>query len=371
MFHHIINNIKGMVKKEKVFIIMLSVVQILSVIIMLSAYGIINHYNVKLVEVEGSAMEYSLNTPYEDGATLTLEEVRGFLGEVLPVIEKKLDNYFLMGKHPDMTNGIVISGGEYADGRYLVSERFRKYVFPKCKGNVFTDEMYTNADKVVILGNDLGITEEYVTYGDEEYKVTARYGGTDPDMILFPYTSIPVETMFSKIELTLNVPLTQTEYNSVYNASVRNLHNKAEMPDFDGIANTSDYRVYKNMILIIAGMVTVCGINYCIIYKYLINKNRRAFAIIRICGCTKGKATAGYVSEMIAESIITYAAGVLLFRSLVQQQVVNNFEYARYYYGADTYTCIFLIYTAVLLIIYLIQIVRYVKATPSELIREV
>ena len=40
MFHHIINNIKGMVKKEKVFIIMHSVVQILSVIIMLSAYGI-------------------------------------------------------------------------------------------------------------------------------------------------------------------------------------------------------------------------------------------------------------------------------------------------------------------------------------------
>ena len=130
-----------------------------------------------------------------------------------------------MGKHPDMTNGIVISGGEYADGRYLVSERFRKYVFPKCKGNVFTDEMYTNADKVVILGNDLGITGEYVTYGDEEYKVTARYGGTDPDMILFPYTSIPVETMFSKnILLLTSLSTSRPPIWAVFSSSNTKLH---------------------------------------------------------------------------------------------------------------------------------------------------
>lgn len=50
MINHILNNIKSLLKKELLFVMMLVFIQLISVIVIFSSYGIINHYNTKTKE---------------------------------------------------------------------------------------------------------------------------------------------------------------------------------------------------------------------------------------------------------------------------------------------------------------------------------
>ena len=356
MINHILKNIKTLLKKELLFVIMLIFIQLLSVVVIFSSYGIINHYNTKTSEVEGSALSFR----FEGNVEYCVDEIYSFYGEILPKIERKLDRIFVLGK----CNGYMIqSSAGYRNQKYTKGS-----FYSDLKG--FTDETYTDKMYHVIVSEDLA--DEEIILGDMKYDTVGIHPvKTMDNMVCVPYTVLPEDAIYNFTSFFLTVPLTETEYNFISESMERNFGGKLTMPEFDGIANESEYRVYKNMILIIVAMVFMCGINYCIIYQYLIERNKKSFSVIRICGCTKGKAMAGYLIEMLTESLVMFGVGTLIFYKAIYPIITKYFEYAEYYYSGKVTAYILTAYVAVLFVVYFFEVKRVVKEPPATLIKEV
>ena len=111
--------------------------------------------------------------------------------------------------------------------------------------------------------------------------------------------------------------------------------------------------------------------NYCIIYRYILEKRRKTFAITRICGGAKFKISAVYMGELLGISVLTLTMGILFFSKVLVYKFEYFFEYIQYYYSASVYLAIALVYLAILFVSYLILIRKFVRKTPVSLIREV
>lgn len=370
MIRHIFNNIKSLIKTSKMFVFLLIFIQLMSVVVIFSTYGIINNYSVKLNEIEGSIYQYEIYS-LEDDPYQKREDILAFYDNVLPVVEKKLRHFGVEGKTYSNKlehGGMLLAYGEYREGIICPSG-----IQKSLKGHNFTDEQVLNGEKVVIISQDFKYENvgSYIDFDGEDYKLIKIYRGFDPYLVLFPFSALPKDAQIGVCYLTLNSPLTRTEHEAVYEISKRYL-GSVNFPEFDGIENESEYRVYRNMIFVLIAIVTICGINYCIIYQYLIKRNRSAFAVIRICGCKRGRAVFGYVLEMLIESAALFGIGMLIFKKwLLNGVIAKYFEYATYYYDTHTYWFCFAVYMAVLFVIYLIQIIGYVKVTPAKLMKEV
>ena len=390
MIRHIFNNIKSLLKKEKMFILMLVIIQLFSVLIIFSAYGIVNHYNTKIGEVEGGSLKFEIypptnrEDPYSE-PKYEYEDVEAFFNEVLPKLNRKISYFGIFGNTiekkpgdpPDMIHPVVEASSGYRNGEYTRSKYFEK-LFDQYSMEGFNAKDYNSGEKNVYI--TLAMKEyllstegqaDTLMMGSEEYKVIGVLPSNSLCQVFVTYKSFPRDIRSLMVKILLKSPLTRTEYEFLKESVMRHIGEAGLIPEFDGIENESDYRVYRNMIFIIIGMVIICGINYCLIYHYLIYRNRTAFAVCRICGCTRGRAAIGYISELLAESAVTFAAGVALFYKAVLEKLGMYFEYAELYYSRRMNLYIFAIYMGVLLIIYSVQIINYVHKTPSELIKEV
>lgn len=357
MINHILNNIKSLLKKELLFVMMLIFIQLISVIVIFSSYGIINHYNTKTKEVEGSALHFGFECSESKYCN---EEIYSFYGEILPKIERKLDRIFVLGFCGKYR---IQSSAGYKNNKYIKGSFYKNL-------KEFSDETYDKQLCEVIVSEDLA--DDSIVFGNEEYKTVGIHPEkTMREMVCVPFTVLPYDARYDYISFFLTVPLTESEYNFISESMERNFGGRIHMPEFDGIPNESEYRVYKNMILIIAAMVLMCGINYCIIYQYLIEQNKKSFAVLRICGCTRGKAMAGYLFEMLTESLLLFLIGAVIFYNAVYPVVNKYFEYAQFYYDKSVNVYFMVIYLAVLFLIYFIQVKRFVKESPSALIKEV
>ncbi len=366
MIHYIFQNLRSNIKKERFFLLLIALVQIVSVIVILLSYGLINHFNTKVNEVEGTSLHFSFEVM--DDSRMGRDEIYNFYGDIASELEDKLDYLFVMGLYDG--NKIMTAAG-YTNGRYDLSRYFSDIVFPFCSGNMLTNDMVDNAEKTVIVTKD--VTEKSLLYiGEQEYSVVGYYDDGSMESALYcPYTALPDMESYVYTSFFLTKPLTQTQYNLIKASCNNNFHGKVTMPEFDGIANDTDYRVYSNMIFLIAVMVLICGMNYCVIYQYLLEKNKKAFSVFRICGCTRGRAMFGYMTEMMVESLIFFAIGAVIFARLVFPMASSMFEYIKYYYSPGTYWYFLVIYILVLFITYMIQIRKFVSPTPAKLIKEV
>ena len=372
MIRHIMNNIKSLLRKEKLFILMLIFVQTFSVIIIFSSYGIINHYNTKIDEVEGDTLRFPLFRPVDHEhpelvPKYTYEEVKKFFDAILPRIEKKLNYIYAYGSD-EFRNNIEISAG-YKKGKYTPSKFFKK-MFNLNDMEGLSQKDYDNAAQIAYITSSVKCEGDTIMLGGKEYKVMGVIYDDMMAAAYVPFTAFPEKIEIKFLSFFTKSPLTRSEYEFIKEAAEKYLGGKAIIPEFDGIENESDYRVYRNMIFIIIGMVFICGINYCIIYHYLIYRNRNAFAICRICGCTRGRAAFGYIAELMAESAVMFALGTFVFYKFVFEKMGEYFEYAAFFYDSSTVMNVFVIYMGILFIMYFVQIYRYVRKAPSELIKE-
>lgn len=366
MMKFVLNNFKKFLKEEKIFLVLLAFLQVTSVIIILSAYGIINHFNTKVEEVEGTTLDFDFSIIRDD--YYKAEELYRFCDMVIPKLEKKLDRVSIMGF---VGESKAISSADYRNGKYVVTEAYKDNFFPIWEGQVFTDEMYNNKTNCVIVPSDMANSPQ-LKFENEVYDIIGHYDDSaNREILYFPFQSLPKSGDYVNIGIYLNKPLTQSEYDMIYQGWELFLSDKTVIPEFDGIANENDYRVYRSVIFCMLILILLCALNYCVIYQYLLEKNKKSFAIIRMCGCTKTRATIGYLVEMISESIVLMLAGIALFANVIYHKLGEIFEYMEFYYSINTY-CVFAgIYIGMLVIIYMVQILRFVSVTPVKLIKEV
>lgn len=367
--HYIKLNIVDFIKKQKFLFAILIFSQVLSVILVFSSYGIINHFDVKVQEVEGTSLRLDFSRTGEQCATV--ENCRNFLNVILPVIECKLDYFFIFG----FNNGIAIeSETDYSEGKYIISETYQEFVEKLIsEGRYFTDEEISKGKNVAIIGNEIESNDGIVNISGEDYNVVGKFYNErlENDWIFVPYTSFPEDIGLRHITIYLEKPLLESEYNAIYDAAVKYVGDVFEIPEFDGVNNSSDKRVYRDIIFVAILFIILSVINYCIMYEYILQMRKDKLAIYRICGCRRKKAFFIYMSEILGESLILLVIGVAVFKTLVLPKLSGIFEYIIYFFETETYVKISLIYVCTMIIAYGVLVLRYIKDTPVEMIKEV
>ena len=218
-------------------------IQILSVIIIYSSYGIINHYNTKTEEVEGTSLSFMFTRSDED-VYLTLDEVKNFYDMIMPVIGNKLDYFFFMSWNTvnDMRMSIECAVA-YSDGKYDIAKLYESNRGFITEGDMFSKDQLNSGEYVFVGCNTLFGIDDIISISGNDYKCVGIFSGDIPeDMIYVPYDVYPYTESINHTSFYLTKPLLESEYNYVHEAVENCFGDKLIIPEFDGIRNESDYR---------------------------------------------------------------------------------------------------------------------------------
>lgn len=371
MLQFLKGNVKHMFAKQSTLTLLLFIVQIFSVIVIVFSYGIINHYNFKVNEKESTTLIYNFLTNVDDAGnlkTVSMEKVDKFMQKVLPYTQDKLDYFFIMGNVKDF--GIQCSSG-YEAGRFKVSTQIATRT-GVISGEKFTDEQMNSSENIVLACVDDVNDEGNVIMDGIEYKAVGMLPDSYPKKYVYmPYKTIPDNTDVYYISLLFEQPLWESEYNAIVDMITDNFEDEFKIPEFDGVINESSNRVYRDIMFVTGFLILVCAVNYCIMYRYILEKRRREFAITRICGCSRYKAGVVYMVELLGMSFFTLVMGLMMYHHWILPEATEHFNYIGLFYSDTVYKTIFGIYMGVLSLTYTFLVCRFVRKTPVALIREV
>lgn len=375
MFDFLFNNVKHSIINQRLMTCLLVIVQLFSVIVITFSYGIINHYNFKIDEKESTTLIYDFKGINSGGKTeeeryryVDMESMDKFLKEVLPFVENKLDYFYITGPFDGLR--IQCSSG-YKMGAFKLSTQLDSRI-GVIKGEKFTNSQM-NSDENIMIAREADVDSDWcMQIEGETYKAVGLLSEAYRDNAIFvPYKAIPANTKIFYISLLLTEPLFESEYNEIVSMIKDNFGDTLNIPEFEGIVNESSNRVYKDIMFVTGFLILVCAVNYCIMYRYMLDKRRREFAISRICGCSKYKAGIVYMIELVGVSAVTLVVGLLMYHHFILPKAVEKFNYIGLFYGRNVYMTIAGVYMGILSIAYIVLIWRFIRKTPAALVREV
>ncbi len=102
---------------------------------------------------------------------------------------------------------------------------------------------------------------------------------------------------------------------------------------------------FYNTVAMLAIVISVlAAVNMAILYRYILEKRSGDLAVMRICGCTKRKASAMYLAECMAVNIPLFALTQLAFHKLLLPQLEKIFPEISEGYSFWLYAAVFGIY---------------------------
>ena len=388
MIHYLLKDFQGMLSGQKLLVILLCFIQVVSSIIIFFAYGVINHYNTQIGVTEGTELGYTVQQ-VDMEEYFTYEEVQAFHKIILERYKYKLEDYvtfsiyYLDGREDEngKIESMIATSAKYINDKYTVgSERFlnraglnfldkNAYVYNKKE---YIVEQFDKGERVAVVGSAVAYGEEYITLYGEKYRVIGVMKEFLDTCLYIPHSHMPKEGKYRNVGFTLSKPLLKTEYEELEEIVESCFDGKGCIPEeFNGIKNENQYRVYKSIIAILAIFVLMSGINYCIIFSHILDKRRRMLAVSRICGCTGIKTVVMYMIEIMSVSLITLGAGMLIFIYGILPNIKSTFEYIEYYLNTKVYIQLALGYVGILVVIYLGLVLRFARKTPVRLMKEV
>lgn len=379
MFHYIFKDFQYMLKSEKLLLIIIVCIQLISILVVFFSYGVINHYNTKVGVMEDKALTYSFDITNDD-RPLTGEEINGFYNVLFSVIDNKIDRVFAMGRN-DTTFKILFNAGyDYENKKLVVHQKNIENVFlmylddESTRFDNETEEIikrFEAGEKVALVGIDKLPEEDVIEIAGEKYNIIGSFKeGPYINAIEIFFTEIPNDIEVVHTSVFFSKPLLEPEYEIFASTAKMYFGDRVNIPEFNGINNENEYRVYRNIMAILGAFIIMCGVNCCIIYSHMLEKRRRRFAISRVCGCNTLKAVFIYLFELLSISLVTLIVGVVLFIKVIKPKAELMFEYMEYYFSVEVYTRITLLYFVILLFIYFVLVCRYVKKTPIALSKE-
>lgn len=296
-------------------------------------------------------------------------EVKAFISSSIPIVSSKLERVFFAGfdreSDEDLSYDCI---SDYRNGK-LIPVSLAGGIG---EGRGFEDTDADTTEKIAIVPETQGTDEIYIA-GERfkcigKYKVNMYSVGSS---VYIPYYSFPEKNLeVIGVTMRFSKPLTRDEHNKLAQFAAKYVP-QYEFPEFDGIDNENDNRVYRSVIGVAIAFIAISAINYCIMYKHILTKRRRILAVSRICGCTGAKASMVYFIELYGLSVILLVIGLLIFHYAILPAASGTFEYMSAYMTTKTYLKISGIYLGMLLVVYVILIGRFVRKTPAELIRSV
>lgn len=374
---HIFQNIRSLVKTEKIIFAVMLICVFVSAWIMTFSYGLYHNYSAKLTEESGKSRY--VDPMVADGMTLTRGDFVRFLSEVSPQTLDAISNIVVMCPFPvvddfgndgrlDMVSRFVIRNGAITPSTYIIELWNEKHIL--LSGRYISNEEEANGEKVVMIDktllNSYGTLfkgEEAAVINGEEFKIIGTHNTSE---FIVPLLSIPEDmTLRENIYIDFEKPVTRRQYIELVNTAERILPGVLVFSEQE-FTDEQSVLIYKNMIAVAVLIAALTIINFAVLYCFILKKRTRTLAIMRICGCTKGKARRICLGECCMICIPTFLLGTLTYIPLLHGVLGNMFEYIEEAYNFTVYALLFAVFVGVLLIVMGILLPRQIRRDVKE-----
>ncbi len=379
---HTFLNILSFFKNEKLLLFIIFICVISSAFILNFSYGLFYNYNTQKNEVELELKDIWPEIAEE--SVLTKGDVKRYVEALDNSIHKDVQLIYAAGDiseygfNTDESLHYIPMRFRFVDGKYQISEGTREdweKTSLMTYGRYITNEEEAEGKQVALVWGtsqeDWNIPCENIknpdgtiTLFDKKYEVVGVYkaGGGTP---IVPFLTVPDEIKITGFSITFERNITRSVYEALRNTADEVIPNKLifpelELPDQDSIA------VYNNMIVIAVVISVLSIINFAMLYRFVLKKRQRNIAVMRICGCTKGKAVLIFLAECLILTFPAYVIGTLINIVCVNNIFGKVFDFIKEAYSPEIYGVIGLTYFAVFIIILSVMIFRSIGKSIVE-----
>lgn len=376
---YILHNVRSLCKKEPFLFFVMIICIFSSAMIMLFSYGLYQNYHVQRYEAEVDLKE--LYPAFQDGAELHKADLVRYMsalsGDTLDAMDiiyttARLEE-FPETNYAEIPFRFCIRNGAYCtssitredwetkgligDGRYIsdAEESSGAYV-----ALIYYNKLTGYNKATLSIMND----DHTITLFDKKYNIIGTYSAGSGTPII-PFLSVPDDLSLHCLAFLFHQNITSTQYNDLVRQAQNQIPGVLIFEELD-LPDSETVYLYNN-IMLIAGLIAVLAvINFAALYHFIVAKRMRQIAVMRICGCTVGKAFAICLGECCALCIPTYLLGMAVYIPLMKQVLSRLFPYMEAAYALWIYPAAFGLYLLIMLVIVGAMLMIQLNRNPFE-----
>lgn len=380
---YIFKNIKLFYTEEKFLFGLTFLTIFVSVLMVHFSYGLYQSYMLEkeLVSVDQTylsvQMNYELEKYNQDDETggyrlksnktkqyitlaqfyrLVKELSKSFQEDLVSVdLRAEVDNY-------PLEFGFNIEDNKIVRSDYVMSNMKKNGILTE--GRYFTKKEYDDGmDSAIIFdqkwnaGNtpftdNMKIDDDHILLNGKKYKIIGKQS-IYADLPMIPITSLKEDTIiFDFISFEFGHGVNSEEYNELKQAVEENFGELASLETLNLPDNDKVY-LYNTIIIVSVFIALISGINFAILYRYILQSREKSLRILRICGMTKQKGIIYFITECILLVTPAYLSAVLVFAGIFLPKAGSWFYYMQKSYPMTVYGALFGIYYGTSIIILL------------------
>lgn len=205
--------------------------------------------------------------------------------------------------------------------------------------------------RIVEIGEELDI-------GGQKYKVTDRADNyvsalAEDHSIFIPFTSLADDAPLRHKDDTLKIVFKKTVnlgvYNDIVDAATETLTGKGGVVPLD-LSALTDLKYINSIIFITVILSLLSAVDLCIIYRYIVESDRRRLVIFRLCGQSRASSVMGYIAQTALLIIPPFIIAQAVFGLFLLPALEDRFTYIRDFFSPPLYAAIFAVYAVTSLI---------------------
>lgn len=391
-----IKNIVNTARNASMIFALLIICEVVSVLVILFSQGVYQNYQIKTeseefddLRVQSATIgfgniidtwveEYGQKNFATDGYT-TVGEFKSVMEQLDDRAKETVTFSFIATKDQNSFDEYAVARPQWKNeisGWGLLDEFVKNTADYVEYGRMISDEEEAAGEFVCVVPHDFGRSalNSTIEFLGNEYKVIGIYAEEDmrgPGLseITVPFLTLPDDLITTQVEIvplkTITSPVWRDVRAALYNVYGENVH-PAEIP----VADETEITFYKSVMLIAIALSVLCAVNLAILFRYILSTRKRALAIFCISGCTKARASAMYLSEIIGISTAIFALCALLYHLFILPRLTFAFEHIQEVYTLKAYLYIFAVFIITLAVTAGVMIIRFVSRSPILMLKK-
>lgn len=393
MIKYIFKNISSTIKESFLISVLYIACLLASITVILFSHGVYQNYETKLLSTDaGESLRQDLAyfsvgnvsevtecegvTSYFSDETFPLSDFRKFL-DILDDKTKASFTGFLIFYDFEDTYDFVDEDGTSVDSRIEYDKNAHQYgLYSTYYSNIFasdgrliTQEEELNGDMVITLpnGSDKKLIGQKVKFLGQEYEVVGIQGKNPYYTV--PFKTIPDSMPIDYFSFLIDKPITTDVYKRITTALTEVFGNEINLPIFETV-DESEQTFYVSVMAISVALSILSAINLVLLFRYILSKRRKKFAIYRVLGLPKFKVRLMCLIEIIGINTLGFLLCAVIFHYFLIDIISKVFSKFGEVYYLSTYLYLFAIFIGVIFILTEVVLRIHISRYPLTMLKK-
>lgn len=325
-------------------------------------------------------IENSKTVSYRGGGRAAVGEFRQVLALLSDDVKESFQGFFV--KYDTRSYGM----DEYMHGRLEYHAEVGRYGLYKeftdnthvTFGRYISDEEEYQGAKVCVMHsypiNDspapAAFVGDKITLFGSEYEIIGMWSESDAgsDDLSVPFASLPDDMPVSSISFLEGKVITTKAFNAVNDAMKQVFGDNVNIPEME-TADVTEVKFYTAIVIISVVLSAIAAITLMILFRYIIFTRRRMISVLRLAGCTRGRAAVMFIAEAVGVSVLIFGLCAVIYHWLILPGLTFFFPKITEVYTIQTYLYIFAVFTGVLLLTMTVMVSLQLDRQPVDMFR--